>query len=144
MEKCKERIEKIIRTYILSNECAGEIDHSVLKNMKDLKIVCKDKNGTVIGLVLNNRIIVYRYTEQSVETTDYELESYVEMPNKDESRYAIHLRDYNGSEELKNDMDSKINDWRAQYNVEMITDYKIFDDILAELKEHRKYILGQA
>lgn len=143
MEKCKERIEKIIRTYLMSNDCCGEIECSSLNNMKGLKIVCKDKNGTVIGLILNDRMIVYRFTEQSVETTDYELESYVEMPNKDESKYAIHLRDYKGSEDLKNDMDSKINGWRAQYNVEMITNYRIFDDILAELKEHRKYILGQ-
>ena len=144
MSNVTKRMENIIRTYLMSDECKGNIDHIKLKDMKDLKVICKNTEGKVIGIIVNNRIFKYVYTGNAIETTDYELELYVELYNKDESRYLVRYSDAVLDNEIPHDMDVKINKWKADYNVEMITDYDTFDDILEELKEHRKYICGAA
>lgn len=142
MSEMSKKIEKIIRTYLISNDCRGDIDCSKLKNMKELKVICKDKEGRVIGIITDKRIFKYCYSKNAMETTDYELELYVELYNKDESRYLVMYKDAILNNEMPQDMNKKINEWKAEYNIEMVADYGTIDDVLAELKEHRKYICG--
>lgn len=144
MNNIKKRMEKIIRAYLMSDTCKGRIDHVKLKDMKDLKVICKDTEGKVIGIIVSDRIFKYVYTENTIDTTDYELELYVDLYNKEESRYAVKYSDSVLMNEIPQDMDEKINGWKAEYNVEMITDYAVFDDILSEIREHRKHISGVA
>lgn len=144
MSNLTKRMEEIIRTYLMSDGCKGNIDHVKLKDMKDLKIICKNTEGKVIGIIVCDRIFRYVYTKNTIDTTDYELELYVDLYNKEESRYVVKYSDSILGNEIPHDMDTKINKWKAEYNVEMITDYVVFNDILNELKEHRKYICGVA
>lgn len=144
MNNIKKRMEKIIRAYLMSDTCKGRIDHVKLKDMKDLKVICKDMEGKVIGIIVSDRIFKYVYTGNTIDTTDYELELYVDLYNKEESRYAVKYSDSVLRNEIPHDMDEKINGWKAEYNVEMIADYSVFDDILSEIREHRKHISGVA
>lgn len=144
MDNIKKRMEKIIRTYLMSDACKGHIDHVKLKGMKDLKVICKDTEGKVIGIIVSDRIFKYVYTRNTIDTTDYELELYIDLYNKEESRYAVKYSDSVLGNEIPHDMEVKINGWKAEYNVEMITDYSVFDDVLSEIRDHRKHISGVA
>lgn len=137
----RNKIIQILKTYLLSDEYENFINQEnqdKLSSLDDLKVVCKDENGQLIGFITDDRLIKIEYIEDNIKTTTFELNTYIKYLKN----YFVESSTHKNNIQNNQWIDDLENQWRAQYNIYMHTNYSIFDKVLKELKIHRKYILG--
>ena len=134
----RNRLEKILRTYFLSEEFNNILNQEKFKTLNRIKLICKDGEGNLLGIITDDRMIKYEYILDEIKTTTYELKTYVEYA-KDYTIESVYDKEHKRNNEWIKELVEK---WNPECNVELITDYFIFDKVLNELKTHKKYIIG--
>lgn len=134
----RSRLEKILRTYFLSEEFNNILNQDKFKTLNRIKLICKDDEGNLLGIITDDRMIKYEYIFDDIKTTTYELKTYVEYA-KDYTIESVYNKDHKRNNEWITEL---VEQWNSECNVELIADYFIFDKVLNELRLHKRYITG--